>query len=110
MKQFAEISRKLVRNEVKKTAEADTLFVRQYVDYASKLNVKFSKDLEEEVVAFAEKLKTNEKAYLTEISPRIVVGLMNLAKASARLELRESVTSADLERVTALVEKSLSLG
>lgn len=110
MKQFAEISRKLVRNEVKKTAEADISFVRQYIDYAAKLNVKFPKDLEDEVVTFAEKLKTNEKLYITEISPRIVVGLMNLAKASARLELRESVTSADLERVTALVEKSLSLG
>ena len=109
LKQFTEISRRIVRNEKKTVSEADADFVKAYVGTARKLNVRLPKDLEDEIVAFAEKLKMNEKRYLTEISPRIVVGLMNLAKASARLELRDAVTKQDLDRVTHIVEKSLSL-
>jgi replicative DNA helicase Mcm len=109
MQQFSEISRKIVRNEKKTVAQADIDFVRQYVDRASKIKVSFPKELEDDVVAFAEKLKSNEKRYLSEISPRIVVGLMNLAKAAARMELRDKVTQQDLERVEKLVENSLSL-
>jgi replicative DNA helicase Mcm len=106
---FSEISRKIVRNEKKTVAQADIDFVRRYVDYASKISVKFPAELEDEVVAFAEKLKSNEKRYLSEISPRIVVGVMNLVKAAARLELRDKATKEDLERVQNLVEKSLSV-
>ena len=109
LQQFSEISRKIVRNEKKTVAQADIDFVRRYVDYAGRIKVSFPKELEDEVVAFAEKLKTNEKHYITEISPRIVVGLINLAKAAARLELRDRVTPQDLERVEQLVEKSLTL-
>ncbi len=106
---FSEISRKIVRNDKKTVAQADIDFVRQYVDRAAKIKVSFPKELEDEVVAFAEKLKSNEKHYLSEISPRIVVGLMNLAKAATRMELRDKVTQQDLERVENLVEKSLSV-
>ncbi len=106
---FSEISRKIVRNDKKTVSQADIDFVRQYVDRAAKIKVSFPKELEDEVVAFAEKLKSNEKHYLSEISPRIVVGLMNLAKAAARMELRDKVTQQDLERVEHLVEKSLSV-
>jgi len=106
---FSEISRKIVRNDKKTVSQADIDFVRQYVDRASKIKVSFPKELEDEVVAFAEKLKSNEKHYLSEISPRIVVGLMNLAKAATRMELRDKVTQQDLERVEHLVEKSLSV-
>jgi replicative DNA helicase Mcm len=108
MAQFKEISRRLVRSDKKTVAQADIAFVKAYVEHAKNTTVRFPKDLEEEVVEFAERLKNNEKSYLTEISPRIVVGLMNLAKASARMELRDTVTKQDLARVTALVEKSLS--
>lgn len=107
--EFKEISRKLVRNEKRSAAAADIAFVKAYVEHAKGLSVRFPKELEEEVVAFAEKLKMGEKLYLSEISPRIVVGLMNLAKASARMELRSTVTRQDLDRVTKLVEQSLSV-
>ncbi|MEM2915955.1 MAG: ATP-binding protein [Candidatus Woesearchaeota archaeon] len=108
IRQFSEISRKIVRGEKKSVAQADIDFVKAYVKHASKIKVNFDKALEDEVVAFAEKLKANEKRYVSEISPRIVVGLMNLAKASARMELRDKVTQADLQRVEKLVENSLS--
>ncbi|MEM4240236.1 MAG: ATP-binding protein [Candidatus Woesearchaeota archaeon] len=109
IRQFSEISRKIVRNEKKSVAQADIDFVRQYVDYASKIKVSLPKELEDDIVSFAEKLKANEKRYLTEISPRVVVGIINLAKASARMELRDKVTGQDLERVERIVEKSLSV-
>lgn len=108
LQQFSDISRKLVRNEKKTVAEADNVFAREYVTFAKGLKVSFPRDLEDEIVSFAEKLKSNEKHYLVEISPRIVVGLMNLAKASARMELRTSVTKQDLQRVEKLVENSLN--
>jgi len=109
VKQFAEISRKIVRGEKKTVAEADIAFVKAYIDHATKIKVTVPKDLEDEIVSFAEKLKSNEKRYMIEISPRIVIGLLNLAKASARLELRDTVTQSDLERVEKIVEQSLSL-
>ncbi len=108
-KQFAEISRRIVRGEKKTVAQADIDFVRQYVDYANKTKVSLPAGLEDEIVAFAEILKENEKRYVSEISPRIVVGLINLAKASARMELRDAVTQQDLERVKKIVENSLSV-
>lgn len=107
-KAFAEISRRIARGEKKAVAQADIDFVKAYVDHASRITVSFPKELEDEVVAFAERLKMNEKRYVTEISPRIVVGLINLAKASARLELRDTVEQKDLRRVQKLVEASLS--
>ncbi len=109
LKQFAEISRRIARGEKKTIAEADSIFAKAYVTYAHKIKVEFPKDLENEIVAMAEQLKANEKRYLIDVSPRIVVGLMNLAKASARLELRDTVTQQDLDRVMQLVEKSLSV-
>jgi replicative DNA helicase Mcm len=107
VKEFADISRRIARGEKRSVAQADIDFVKAYAQFANKLSPKFPKELEEEVVAFAEKLKMNEKRYLAEISPRIVVGLMHFAKASARLELRDTVTQQDLERVEKLVENSL---
>jgi DNA replicative helicase MCM subunit Mcm2 (Cdc46/Mcm family) len=108
VKQFAEISRKIARGEKKNIGEADIAFAKAYVDHAKKIPVKFPRDLEDELVSFAEKLKMNEKRYVTEISPRVVVGLMNLAKASARFELRDTVGQKDLDRVMKLVEMSLN--
>ncbi len=107
LKQFAEISRRIVRNEKKTVSEADNAFAKAYVAFAQKTTVTFPKNLEDSIVAFAEKLKTNEKRYLIDVSPRIVVGLMNLTKASARLELREKVEKKDLDRIMHLVEQSL---
>ncbi len=109
IRQFSEISRKIVRNDKKTVAQADIDFVRQYIDYAAKIKVSLPKELEDEIVSFAEKLKSNEKRYLTEISPRIVVGIINLAKSAARMELRDKVTQTDLERIEKLVESSLSV-
>jgi replicative DNA helicase Mcm len=108
VKQFAEISRKIARGEKKNIADADIAFAKAYVDHAKKISVKFPRELEDELVSFAEKLKMNEKRYVTEISPRVVVGLMNLAKASARFELRDTVEQKDLDRVMKLVETSLN--
>ncbi len=108
IKQFSEISRKIVRGEKKSVAQEDIDFVRQYVSHAAKIKVSLPKELEDEIVAFAEKLKANEKQYISEISPRIVAGIINLAKAAARMELRDNVTQQDMERVKKIVESSLS--
>ena len=109
LKQFSAISRTIARGEKKEAKESDIAFAKSYAEYANKISVKMPKDLEDDIVAFAEKLKSNEKRYVVEISPRIIVGLMNLAKASARLELRDTVMQQDLERVIQVVEASLAI-
>ena len=55
-------------------------------------------------------LKRREDEFLVEMSPRLVLGVVRLAKAHARMSLREKVTHADLKAVLDLVERSLEVG
>ncbi|PLW80481.1 hypothetical protein C0585_02185 [Candidatus Woesearchaeota archaeon] len=54
-------------------------------------------------------LKSKESEFLVEIGPRLVIGFVKFAKASARINLRKQVTSIDLERVKNLFLDSLNV-
>jgi len=109
IKQFVEISRRIVRSDSKKNATGDEKYIQEYVSYAEKLDVELPPTLEHEIVDFVAQVKQNEKNYLIEVSPRIVLGFVRLAKAVARMQLRQKVTSDDIDVVKRIVTRGLSI-
>ncbi len=84
-------------------------FIREYVDFAEQVDVEFPKEFEKQVVEFSTTLKKDEKKYLIEISPRIVIGLIRIAKASARMELRKTVKKEDIDKAEEIIKFGLQI-
>jgi DNA replicative helicase MCM subunit Mcm2 (Cdc46/Mcm family) len=72
--------------------------------------VAFDKTLEPIVTAFFDRLKGDEEKFLVELSPRLVLGVVRLAKARARMSMRSTVTQEDVEDAIAVFRASLALG
>ncbi len=107
--EFKEISKKIVKDERKEVPEKDKRFVKDYINYVEDIDVTFDKSLEPMITDFVESVKENEEEYLIDVSPRLVVGIMRMSKASARISMRDKVTETDVENVIELVKKSLKL-
>lgn len=109
IEQFVEISKKILRNDKQKTTKGDEQFIKDYIEYAEKIDVKIPKHLEKQIVDIIAEIKKNEKKYLIDISPRIVLGFVRLAKASARMHLCENVEQADVDLVKEIVLRGLKV-
>ena len=77
------------------------------MEFSQIIEVDIVDKLKKKIVDFATELKKDEEDFLVEVSPRIIIGILRLTKASARLELRNKVEEKDLERVFKLVKNSL---
>ncbi len=106
-KEFIDIAKKIVSEREKNIDINDSLFIKDYIEFSNMIDVVFDEKQKKEVVDFATKLKKDESEFLIEISPRIVLGIIRLAKASARLELRRKTEKKDLERVFSILKKAL---
>lgn len=109
MDEFKDITRTIVKDHNKEVKKEDIDFIRGYIGYAESMSVDFPKMLEEEIVTLATELKKNEIRYLVSITPRTIRGLIRLAKASARMELRKEVTEKDIRKVRTILKKSLEV-
>jgi DNA replicative helicase MCM subunit Mcm2 (Cdc46/Mcm family) len=108
--QFKEISKSIVKGKKIKLSEADIEFLKEYIQTAFDVGeIKIPSSIEREIVNFTAKLKKDEDEYLVEISPRIVIGITRLCKASARLELRNEVQQKDIDRVEEIMRESLEI-
>jgi len=105
---FLHITKKIVRSEKVQIPKDDLAFLKDYVGFADH-SVDFPKAYEPKVVKFMKYIKECEEEFLIEATPRIVVGFVRLAKASARLSLRDKVTDEDLSFVQKIVTDSLFL-
>jgi len=109
LERFAKITKKIVQNDKMKISIKDMEFIKDYVDFAEQVDVEFPKEFEKQVVDFSTELKKDEKKYLVEISPRMVIGLMRLAKASARMELRKTVKKEDIDKAEEIIKFGLQI-
>ena len=109
LERFARITKKIVQNDKMKVNIKDMEFIKDYVDFAEQVDVEFPKEFEKQVVNFSTELKKDEKKYLVEISPRMVIGLMRLAKASARMELRKTVVKEDIDKAEEIIRFGLQI-
>lgn len=106
---FVAITKRIVSEAAVTLTDADKEFLREFVGYAEDIEVEFPEELEEKVVEFAKALKENEKNFLVEISPRIVHGIVRLAKANARLSLRRRVLPHDLDIAQRIMKTALEV-
>ncbi len=109
LERFAKITKKIVQNDKMKVSIKDMEFIKDYVDFAEQVDVEFPKEFEKQVVEFSTKLKKDEKKYLIEISPRLVIGLIRIAKASARMELRKTVKKEDIDKAEEIIKFGLQI-
>lgn len=107
LKKFVEIAKGILGRKDNVTNDHDKEFIRDYISYAKKIEIEFPKELEQRVVVFAKGLKQDEKKFLIDVNPRLVVGIVRLAKASARQEMRAKVEEVDLKRAFNIFKKSL---
>ena len=110
IEKFKKIASNIVEKQ-KKINKDDIDFVKDYLDYSNEIvkDIEFSEVNKRRVVDFVAELKKNENKYLVEISPRIVIGIMRLCKALAKLELRNKVEKEDVERVKNIIIASLHI-
>ena len=104
---FLKIAKKIVSADTKKKHFPDFEFVKEYIAFSEQLDVDFDKSLEKQVLDFVEGIKADEDKFLIDITPRFVVGIIRLTKASARLRLSAKVNEADVDKVLKLVKESV---
>lgn len=109
LSEFAAIAEKIVAEDKVKVRLGDIMFLRRYIKYVSPLDVEIPKVLADKITAFVTELKRKESELLFEVTPRTVVGITRLAKASARMEQRSLVDAKDLERVFSIMNKAYTL-
>ena len=106
-KEFLEITDKIIKGEDSDISENNKQFVREYAEYVLKKDVEFDKNLSPLIQGFVEDVKKDEKQFLVEISPRIVIGIMNMARAVARMKLKEKVEREDIIKVLKIFNSAL---
>jgi len=109
LSEFSEIAEKIISEDKVKINLADILFLKNYVRFASKLDAEIPQNLADKIKDFVTNLKEKEAELPFEITPRTVIGITRLAKASARMELRSIVEGKDLDRVFGIVTKAYLL-
>ncbi len=106
---FGDMVDKILTESSEATNPADALFIRDYVSYALRINPKLPRHVTPIIKKFATSLKEKESKLPYKITPRVVSGIVELAKASARMDLRGKVENTDLARVFEVVEASVDL-
>ena len=105
-KGLAEISKQIVRHKPTNVKDEDVEFIKGYVAYALETTVTFPDAFEADVTAFIKEAKEDEEDYLIEIGPRTVHGIIRLAQAHARMELRSEVEGEDLDAALRIMKAS----
>lgn len=108
-KALEQIARKIVKQEVVELPDGDARFVQEYVKHAERLEADFDPKFESMVVDFIDGLKKNEHKYLVEISPRLVVGVIRMAKGFARARLSRHTSAEDVEAAMRLMKDALTV-
>ena len=106
---LATIAQKIVKNESVKLREEDLEYIKGYVEYALEQDVEFDKQDAKLIADFIEEIKTNESKYIVEVGPRMVHGIMRLAQAKARVDLRDKTSKEDVMEAIRLVRESLHI-
>jgi replicative DNA helicase Mcm len=110
LEKFKKIAEKIVAQKKQDLIEGDIFLIKSYIDYTMSLDVSdIDKPLQQKIVAFVTELKKNESKYLTEISPRQIIGIMRMCKALARLRAKDKADNSDFEIVKEIFEASLSV-
>lgn len=109
LNRFADIAEKVIMEEKAKINRSDIAFIKRYMQKANSIPVELPVHLVEKIKEFAVGLKEKEKNLPYEVTPKMVEGVLRLAKASARMEMRKQVEVKDMARVFELYDKATTL-
>ncbi len=110
LQNFSDIAEKIVSEKKAPIRDADLEFIKKYANYARKIkNVVIPHDIGAKIKEFATLIKNREQALPYKITPQLVVGLVRMAQASARMELRKTVEAKDLDRVFGIYDGATRL-
>ena len=107
--EFIAIAEQIVEGTQKMFQEPDIEFIKDYIVAAEKINVEFDPRFKNEIKIFAGDVRIHEDELLINVTPRIVVGIMRLAMACARMELKNKVEKEDIRRAIEVFEASLKV-
>jgi replicative DNA helicase Mcm len=105
--EFLKITDKIIKDGEHHIEEHDKRFVKEYIEYSLSREAVFDKKLSPRIQDFVEEIKKDEDKFLVEVSPRMVVGLINMAKASARMHLREKTDEKDVDEAISIFRAAL---
>ncbi|MFH0870444.1 MAG: hypothetical protein V1866_05305 [archaeon] len=105
--EFLKITDKLIKEGETHIDEHNRGFVKAYIEYALSKEVSFDKSLSSLIQGFVADVKGDEDKFIIEVTPRMVMGIMNMAKARARLHLREKVEKEDIVAVLKVFNSAL---
>ncbi len=106
VEEFRKITSKILKNN-NKVNKGDIEFIKDYINYAENIEVSLPRKFEKQIEDFVESIKIAEDKYLVEVSPRIVIGFVRMAKASARVKLKNKVEQEDIDLVIKIVNEGL---
>ncbi len=110
LERFADIAEKVI-SENRVIAKADDLeFIKNFARHARNVKVELPAHLADKIKGFAISLKERENNLPYKLTSQTIVGIIRMAKASARMELRSQIESKDLERVFSIFNKITNLG
>ncbi len=106
--EFKKISKSIVENHEFKVSNEIMEFIKDYLEYVSENKVNLPKYIEEMIVNYVSKLKENEDNYIIDITPRLVVGIVRMVKAKARIGMKNQADESDFNFVNNIVDFSLN--
>ncbi len=107
IEEFLKITDKILKNKKKIESKGDNEFIKDYINLAEQIEVSVPAKFEKQIKDFVEKIKRDEDKYLIEVSPRLVLGFIRMAKASARAKFKDKVEQEDIDLVIEIVNESL---
>lgn len=105
LERFADIAEKIIIENRVSMKQDDLDFIKKYAEFAKKLEVELPTHMADKIKEFAVVIKSREEKLPYKVTAQIIVGIIRMAKASARMELRNQIESKDLERVFNLFSK-----
>ena len=107
--EFLKITDAILKQKHNSLTKTDLEFIKSYIVAAEQLKVTLPEVYHKDIVTFVEELKKKESSSIFEISPRMVVGLMRLVQARARMCMREKVIQEDITDVKNIIERAMKM-
>jgi len=107
--EFLKIADAILKQKNSALTPADTEFIKSYIVSAEQLKVTLPEVYHKDIVTFVEELKKKENKSIFDISPRLVVGLMRLVQARARMCMREKVIQEDITEVKTIIQRAMQM-
>ncbi len=107
IEKFMKITRRIVSDKKIIIKDEDIEFIKEYIEYAKNIDVELETGFETRIIEFVKEIKKDEDRFIVEITPRMVKGIINIAKSNARLHLRNKTSREDIDKAINIFKHGL---